>query len=142
MSVETQASVERIKLVYQSHINGNEQDIELPFRLLVLGNFSSDTSADIYEQQQPLAVTEHTFDTVLGNLAPQVQFSVVNTLYDHADTDADLIDVNLTFKHLQNFHPNPFVNNTVNQPIFEFATTITRVKRTNRCQRSMAKPTQ
>lgn len=46
MSIQDELPRSRINLKYRTNIEGIEQNLELPFRLLVLGDFSAGSSTD------------------------------------------------------------------------------------------------
>ena len=76
MSVESQASSERINLVYRSSGPDGDKDVELPFRLLVLGDFSSANEDDVFIDKPTININLNNFSNVMQSLSVNVDILV------------------------------------------------------------------
>jgi type VI secretion system protein ImpC len=109
MSAESQASSERINLVYRSTSPDGSRDIELPFRLLILSNFTGDARAEILSDQEAMNINKDNFSKVLGALSPSITLAVPDKLSDQLDEEPDSLSFNFTFKTLADFNPQSFM---------------------------------
>lgn len=96
--------VERVNLVYRSEVSG--EDVELPFRVLVMADFTFDARSAEFIDQEPVHVTAENFDAVLAGLAPRLRLQVEDCL---SDLPMGGIDVELTFRSLADFSPDNVV---------------------------------
>ena len=110
MSVESQASSERIKLVYRTKINDQDQEIELPFRLLILGNFSSNEQADFFSEQTAVSINNDNFNQVMQSLDIQISINVLDKI--SSSTEENYLNIKLDFNQLSDFHPSSIINQT------------------------------
>jgi len=85
LSVESQASAERINLVYRSSGPDGDKDVELPFRLLVVGNFSSSQDSQEFDDRQPININQDNFSNVMESLLPSVDILVEDKLTEIED---------------------------------------------------------
>lgn len=107
MSTETQASAERINLVYRSSSPDGAKDIELPFRLLVLGNYTGDARAEYFGEQNAVQVTQDSLAKVMASLAPSINISVANKLLPVANADElENLSFTFVFSCLEDFNPD------------------------------------
>ncbi|WP_422379957.1 type VI secretion system contractile sheath large subunit [Marinicellulosiphila megalodicopiae] len=108
MSVESQASSERINLVYRSSGPDGDKDVELPFRLLVLGNFSSNKK-DVVEfiEKKTINITLDNFSKVMESLEPSIDLKVDDKLTEIED--AEKLKFSFSFTSIDDFSPQYFV---------------------------------
>ena len=102
-SATTQA-VERVNLVYRS--SASNDDVELPFRVLVLADFTLDARSAEFIDQEPVHVATDSLDAVLAGLAPVLRIQVEDKL---SDLPMGPLDVELKFCALQDFSPDRVV---------------------------------
>ncbi len=100
-------AIEKIRMVYKSSGPNGEAEVELPFRVLVVGNFSGDDNAEFFEEQMPLAVTIATFDQVLSRVLGQLKLHIENRLEDKEDHP---LSISLTFHSLASFEPESIIS--------------------------------
>jgi len=113
LATQTQQIVERVNLVYQSSAAGNAQDVELPFRVLVLGDFSCNENSEYFDEQVPINVTNENINSVLSSFNIAVDLNVENKLTDNEDT-ALLFQIKIT--SLESFHPDQLLKSI---PVFK-----------------------
>lgn len=106
MAEEVLEKAERLRLVYRTDNAGRETDVELPFRMLVLGDFTRDTRAAFEGNNAPVAVTGRDLDQVLAKLAPRLKLQVPSKLSDAADAP---LEVELEFRSLADFTPDRLI---------------------------------
>ncbi|HEY1991856.1 MAG TPA: type VI secretion system contractile sheath small subunit, partial [Gammaproteobacteria bacterium] len=103
MAEEAQEKAERLRLVYRSESAGRESDVELPFRMLVLGDFTRDGRAVFAEDNLPIVLPARDLDPVLAKLGPKLRLQVPNLLAEAADAP---LEVQLEFRGLNDFSPD------------------------------------
>lgn len=98
----TVAPKERINIKYRSEQGGARDAIELPFKMMVVGDFTQREDDRVIEERKPINVDKDNFDEVLRNQKIGVDLSVPSQLSD--DPDAEL-GVSLRFDSIKDFTP-------------------------------------
>lgn len=98
-----QSFVERINLVYKSTDSSRSEETELPFRLLVLGNFSGASDEREIDEQCYHEIRNGHIDTLMAGVRPRLRLSLPNRLLDGAK---DTLAVELEFETLRDFEPD------------------------------------
>lgn len=106
MADEALEKAERLRLVYRSESAGRESDVELPFRILVLGDFTRDGRAAFGEGNLPIVLPARDLDPVLAKLSPKLKLQVPNVLSEASDTP---LEVELRFRGLNDFTPDRII---------------------------------
>jgi type VI secretion system protein ImpB len=96
------APKERINIKYVPSTGDETAEIELPHKMLVLGDFGLDENRSL-EDRQPMRIDKHTFNNVLNDADVNLNMSVPSLL--SAAPDAELA-VSLRFKSIQDFGPD------------------------------------
>ena len=99
-------TIDRVNLVYKTEVAGTEQEIELPLRLLVLSDMTSDERSEYFEGQQPVAIMEAGLKGLFANIKPQVKIRVENLLTDDGE-----LDIVYPVRSLDDFLPENIVKN-------------------------------
>jgi len=94
------APKERINIVYRSKISGQEE-IELPFKMLVMCNLTGKRNEIEVEKRKPVNVDKDNFTDVMESTKLTLDISVPNRLQDGHDE----LSASLRFKHLNDFTP-------------------------------------
>ena len=76
----TVAPKERVNIVYRPSLCETEEDVELPLKMLVLGDFTGTPDPRPLEQRDPVNIDRDNFNEVLRAQGIGVQFSVPNLL--------------------------------------------------------------
>lgn len=96
----------RINLSLDVETGGAKKKVELPLKLLVMGDFSSGKGAGKLAERDRISINKNNFGSVLKELAPEASFSVPNRVKD----DGSDIQVDLRFESLKDFHPEQVAN--------------------------------
>ena len=59
------APKERVNIVYQSETGDQTEDVELPLKMLVLGDFTGKPSDKAVEERAPININKDNFDAVV-----------------------------------------------------------------------------
>lgn len=98
----TVAPKERINIKYRSEQGGAQEAIELPFKMMVLGDFTQRTDERAIEERKPISIDKDNFDEVLRNQKVAVHFNVPNRLSEEEDAE---MRVSLAFDSIRDFAP-------------------------------------
>ena len=81
------APKERINITFKPATGGAQEEIELPLKLLVLGDYVQRFDARKLEDRKPIAIDKMTFDEVLAKQGLTLNLSVPNRLQDEGGPD-------------------------------------------------------
>jgi type VI secretion system protein ImpB len=91
----------RINLSLDVDSGGHRKKVELPLKMLVLGDFSNGKTKVRVADRQRININKNNFESVMADLAPGTRFDVPNQLAK----DGSEISVELAFKSLRDFRP-------------------------------------
>jgi len=98
----TVAPQERINIKYKSESGGASESVELPFKSLVLGDFTLKEDDRVMEERKPINIDKENFNDVLRNHKVGVDMTVPN----HFSTDEEAeMSVSLNFETMKDFGP-------------------------------------
>lgn len=101
------APKERINITFKPAIGGAQEEIELPLKLLVLGDFTLRDDVRKLEDRKPISINQHTFDEVLAKQALSLTLSTPNRLQECADVEELTIQVRIN--SMKDFNPASLV---------------------------------
>lgn len=111
MAVSDEIPRSRITLTYRTDVRGEPQDVALPYRLLLMGDFSAGTSADRkvdLDQRQIRNLDGRNLDQVMKDMKMSISFKVPNKI----DPDnAEELDVELPVNSMKSFTPAEIAQN-------------------------------
>lgn len=105
MSDGSYAPKERINITYKAKTNGQNADVELPLKLMVMANLKGKNETPL-EEREILQINKINFDQVMQKLNITTNFSVKNTL----GTGAQELDIKLHISSMKDFSPDYLVN--------------------------------
>ena len=97
------APKERINITFKPAIGGAQEEVELPLKLLVLGDFTQREDTRKVEDRKPISIDKNTLDEVLAKQALSLTLSVPNRLQDTADVEELPIQVQINV--MRDFNP-------------------------------------
>jgi len=97
------APKERVNITYRPATEGAQEDVELPFKILVLGDFTGRADERPVEERAPISVDKDNFDKVMAAQQLAVDISVRNAISE--DADPGELPVALRFSSLADFRP-------------------------------------
>lgn len=104
------APKERVNIVYRPATGDAKEDVELPLKLLVVGDFTLKETNTPVENRKPIAVNKDNFNDVLRAQALTLDISVPNRLDKEAKED-DKLAMKLKFESIKDFEPDAIVEN-------------------------------
>lgn len=98
------APQERINIKYVPATGDQQANVELPLKLLVMGDFKGHGEATPLEERQAVRIDKETFDDVMDKANLELAMEVPSRLGDAGEDDT--LDLNLQFKSLKDFSPD------------------------------------
>ena len=109
MSKETSiAPKERINIVYRPAIGDVQEDVELPLKTLVIGDFTLRADSVPVEERKPINVAKDNFDEVMQGQGITLEMMVPNRLQDSPYSGE--LAVILKFENMNDFSPDVIVD--------------------------------
>ena len=102
------APKERVNIVYKPATGGAQAEIELPLKLLVLGDFTSREDETVLEERKSIDINKDNFNEVMNNHNLGLSFNVADKLSGAEDEE---LAVNLKFDTLKDFEPQQIARN-------------------------------
>src|SRR3990167_5520700 len=97
------APKERINISYKPATGNARESVELPFKLLVLGDFLCRQDERIVEDRAPVTINKNNFDDVMKDAKLHLNLSVKNHLDQKEDSE---INVDIDVKSLKDMEPD------------------------------------
>ncbi|CAM7695928.1 type VI secretion system contractile sheath small subunit [Atlantibacter hermannii] len=91
----------RINLKLSLHTGGAQKKVELPLKLLTVGDFSNGKQSRPLSEREKINVNKNNFNSVLSEFNPEVNFTVQNTLAGEGSEES----VKLSFSDMKDFEP-------------------------------------
>lgn len=101
------APKERINISYKPAVGNAKEGVELPFKLLVLGDFTQRETNSPLEEKELLSLNKHNFSNVMSSLDLKLEFSVENKI---SSEKSDAINISLDINSLSDFEPDSIID--------------------------------
>jgi type VI secretion system protein ImpB len=102
----TIAPKERVNIVYRPATGDAKEEVELPLKVLVMGDFTQRGDDTPLEDRAPISVDKESFDEVLKAQKLKLEALVPDKLSGSPDAQLSL---NLEFKSLRDFEPDAII---------------------------------
>lgn len=102
------APKERVNIVYRPATGDAKEEVELPLKMLVLGDFTLKADDRMVEDRDPVSIDKDNFNDVLKGQGLELKLNVPNKL---SGKDDDQMGVGLKFESLKDFDPDAIVRN-------------------------------
>jgi type VI secretion system protein ImpB len=103
------APKERVNIVYRPATGDAKEDVELPLKLLVLGDFTLSQDDRMVEEREPINIDKDNFNEVLKAQNLNLNLTVPNKLSEDPDEE---LNVSVKFESIKDFEPESIVKNT------------------------------
>jgi type VI secretion system protein ImpB len=103
------APKERVNIVYRPAIGDAKEEVELPLRLLVMGDFTQSTDDRMLEEREPINIDKDNFNEVLKEQKISLNLAVPNKISGEPD---DELNVQLNFESIKDFEPEAVARKT------------------------------
>ncbi|EKN46204.1 MULTISPECIES: type VI secretion system contractile sheath small subunit [Pseudomonas] len=102
------APKERINVTFKPATGGNQEEIELPLKLLAIGDYTHRRDERKVEDRKPISIDKMTFDEVLAKQELELTLNVPNRLQDEEGVTEEL-PVKLRVNSMKDFNPASLV---------------------------------
>ena len=92
---------ERINITYKSKTNGQNPEVELPLKLMVLASFTGGSKIPL-EEREAVSINKNNFNQVMQKMDIETHFSVKSVLHQ----DSDELNVDLKISDMKDFTPD------------------------------------
>ena len=111
MAVQDEVPKSRLTLRYKTEVNGAPEDVNLPMRMLVMGDFSLGTSSDRkvdLEERKLRQLDGKNTNGVMKDMKMSLDLSVPNKIDPET---AESLDIKLAINSLKSFSPDEIAKN-------------------------------
>jgi type VI secretion system protein ImpB len=96
------APKERVNIVYKPATGDMQEEVELPLKMLMMGDYTCRPDPRPVEDRKPINVDKDNFNKVMSEQKLNLSFSVPDKLSGEPDTE---LNVNLRFRRLSDMAP-------------------------------------
>ncbi len=100
-SFQNEVPKARINLKLSLHTGGAQRKVELPLKLMTVGDFSNGRENRPLSEREKVDINKNNFDSVLSEFSPQVNLTVENTLANDGSEE----NIRLDFRNMKDFEP-------------------------------------
>lgn len=101
------APKERINIKYVPSTGNAQSEIELPLRLMVIGDFKGEKQESALEDRQAISIDKNNFSSVMSDSDLSITTSIANCLVEE---EACELPIHLSFKSMADFSPDAIVS--------------------------------
>ncbi|HME90281.1 MAG TPA: type VI secretion system contractile sheath small subunit [Myxococcaceae bacterium] len=101
------APKERVNIVYKSQVGDAQEEVELPLKILMMGDYTGRADSTPLEDRKPINVDKSNFTEVMANQKLEASIEVTDKLSNEKDAT---LPVALKFQSLADFGPEGVVN--------------------------------
>jgi len=102
------APKERINITFKPATGGAREEIELPLKLLAIGDYTHRKDTRKVEDRRPISIDKMTFDEVLAKQELSLALSISNHLQE--ESEAQELAVQLRVRSMKDFNPASLVD--------------------------------
>ena len=103
---QSESPKERINVTYKPADGDVSEEVEIPYKMLVLGDFNPDEEFTTVEDKKPINVNKTNFNDVLQKQNISLNMSVPNML---SDEEGDTLEATINFASMKDFSPEQIV---------------------------------
>lgn len=103
------APKERVNIVYRPATGDAKEEVELPLRILVMGDFTQSADDRMLEEREPVNIDKDNFNEVLKAQNISIDLAVPNKISGEPD---DELSVKLDFESIKDFEPQEIARKT------------------------------
>jgi len=108
MNNQSQSPKERINVTYKPAIGDATEDVEIPYKLTLLGEYNPNEEKVPVEEKKAIKIDKSNFNDVLKAQNLSVSFNVDNKL---VEDDNSSLNVDLKINSIKDFSPEKIVEN-------------------------------
>jgi type VI secretion system protein ImpB len=120
------APKERVNIRYKPAIGDAQEEIELPLKLMMMGDFTLQEDERDIEDRKPINIDKDNFTEVMKAMNLSLSINVPNKL---SEKEGDELPVHLKFDSLKNFEPESIANQVTElRQLLELRTALVALK--------------
>lgn len=96
------APKERVNIVYKSSTGDQTEDVELPLKLFMIGDYTGKPSEEVVEDRKVSDVNKENFDDVIKSFKLSLDMNVTDTLTEEGEE----VPVRLEINSMKDFSPD------------------------------------
>lgn len=96
------APKERVNIVYKSAVGDKTEDVELPLKMLLVGDYTGKPSDEVVEDRKVVNVNKDNLNDVVKSYKLSMDINVTDTLSE----DNDQVPVHLKINSMKDFSPD------------------------------------
>lgn len=96
------APKERVNITYKPATGDQQEEVELPLRILMMGDYTGKPDDTPLEERKPISIDKDNFNDVMAEQKLGLNLNVADKL---SGNEGDEMTVNLNFKTLKDFTP-------------------------------------
>ena len=100
-SFQNEVPKARVNIKLDLHTGGAQKKVELPLKLMVLGDYSNGREDRALSERTKININKNNFDSVLAEFTPALKLTVENTF----TADGSDASVDLNFQRMKDFEP-------------------------------------
>ncbi|HEX7030436.1 MAG TPA: type VI secretion system contractile sheath small subunit, partial [Gammaproteobacteria bacterium] len=97
------APKERVNIVYKSNVGDQSEDVELPLKMLMVGDYTGKPSDEVVEDREPVNVNKDNINDVMKSFGLSLDVAVPDKLSDEPGQE---ISASLKFESMKDFSPD------------------------------------
>ena len=103
------APKERVNIVYRPATGDAQEEVELPLKILVMGDYTLKEDDRMVEEREPINIDKDNFNEVMKAQKLDLDLTVENKLSEEPDEE---MAVSLKFESIKDFKPEEVAKNT------------------------------
>jgi len=107
MDKQSESPKERINITYKPKTDGLSEEIEIPYKMMVIGEFNPNEEEKPVEEKRVVNINKGNFNDVLKKQNINMNFTVDDKL---SGEDGAELNINLNIKSIKDFSPENIVN--------------------------------
>lgn len=105
---QSESPKERINVTYKPAVGDALEDVEIPFKMTVLGNFNPNEEKKPLENKKAIKIDKNNFNEVLKAQNISLDFNIKNKL---SKEENDSMNISLKINHINDLSPEKIVEN-------------------------------
>jgi type VI secretion system protein ImpB len=101
------APKERVNIVYKPATGDAQEEVELPLKVLMMGDYTQRPDPRPLEDRKPISVDKDNFSKVMSEQKLNLNFAVADKL---SEEEGNELPVNLRFRRLSDMEPEAIAN--------------------------------
>ena len=101
------APKERVNIVYKPATGDAQEEVELPLKMLMMGDYNARPDPRPLEDRKPISVDKDNFSKVMSEQKLNLNFAVADKLSEEGTNE---LPVNLRFRRLSDMEPEAIAN--------------------------------